>query len=201
MAHLIDGEILEPWQARWWGESIRTTSGRCIFDQAGKPLWPSDFIEYVCTDSRCNCEPLHLGRIIYIGLDFRAKAAQDRTTGKIIIELQQVHLTSSLPSHIADKISQVKFSQSSDAQQELVVVYDVREMIEPSQTRGRLSQVYMDYLYDPTNISSEPLSAPYTVRYSFDNSRKTFRPTRLFPRRERNYGFRPVSFRAPFYEP
>ncbi|KAK4232816.1 hypothetical protein C8A03DRAFT_39544, partial [Achaetomium macrosporum] len=31
MARVTDGAVTDPWQARWWGETIRTTSGNFFY--------------------------------------------------------------------------------------------------------------------------------------------------------------------------
>ncbi|KAF3059130.1 hypothetical protein CFAM422_011711 [Trichoderma lentiforme] len=177
MAQLIDGDISEPWEARWWGESIRTTSGQYAYDEYGEPLWPSDFIEWKCTSD--SCETYHLGRITYCGMDYRRQAAECGQTGRHILEVQNVFHIDALPEDILAFSSKVDFSQLTTANQELIVVSDTRELIEPKQVKGRLLDVKMDYDFNPVSPPHEPLTASHTVRYFFDMARKDFRPTRL----------------------
>lgn len=48
----------ELWHGHGWRSSIRTTSGQFVYHQ-GEPVFPSDFIDFVCTD--ITCEELDLG--------------------------------------------------------------------------------------------------------------------------------------------
>lgn len=176
LAHRIDTPVMEPWEARWWGESIRTTSGHCAYDSNNEPLWPSDFIRYICREPGCKCdEPGHMGRITYVGRDFTSKAV---TKGEIVIEVQEVYTTSTLPQFMHDCSWQARCSLPSDGCVELVVVGDCRKYINCNEVHSRLPHVHMDYRFDPS-LSPEPLVAPYTVRYFFHNGKKKFYPTRL----------------------
>ncbi|KAG6035510.1 hypothetical protein E4U41_006043 [Claviceps citrina] len=174
MAHLVNGEILEPWQARWWGESIRTTSGHHVYDSKGQPIWPSDFINWKCNES--SCDIIHIGRVLYTGLDFRTSTL---TRGEPIIEVQAAYLSTALPAHIAKQQKQAVFTSQHIWHRELVLVIDERTLILPTQVVDRIVQVHMDYEFDPTQNTSHPLSAAHTVRYFYDSKRQTFRPTRL----------------------
>lgn len=178
LAHLVDGDISEPWEARWWGESIRTTSGYCARDKNNNPLWPSDFVQFSCKDSQCLCDPVHLGRITYVGKDFTSRADLNGTRGNIILEIQHAYFTSALPDSIQKFADSARFSQSQGEHHELVVVQDNRTYIYCNQVQGRLPQVHMDYEFIP-GLNPAPLSSDYTVRYFFNSSRNIFHPTRL----------------------
>lgn len=173
-AQRTDGYVSNPWEATWWGQSIRTTSGHCIRDDMGKPIWPSDFVWW----TRQNSEEQQLGGVIWCGLDYTNNAKAAGTTGREILEVQEVHSAGALPEYAEDLSYQARFSQLGDGQEELVVFSDVMHLIEPSCVRGRLD-AYLDYAFDPTSTTNPALSHNFTVRYFFSKARGRFRPTMI----------------------
>ncbi|KAI1259827.1 hypothetical protein F5Y18DRAFT_288731 [Xylariaceae sp. FL1019] len=105
MAKYIDGPIRNPWEARWWGESFRTSSGEYyhyLQIAGGGPIFPSDFVQYLCRDKDCRldghrCEGIYLGRIVYYGKDYTSAAKEKNTTGSPIFLIQCVYKRVTLP--------------------------------------------------------------------------------------------------------
>lgn len=176
MARLIDGPVTDPWQATWWGQSIRTTSGRCIRDSTGNPIWPSDFVWW--TPSNSNCEVRSLGRVIWCGLDYTDEARASGATGREILRVQEVYTVEELPEIAFDVSYQAKFTQFEEEQTELVIFIDTMHLIEPASVQDRLD-VHLDYDFNPTSPTPPPLGHKFFARYFFSAERLCFRPARL----------------------
>lgn len=188
MAKLVEGSVKEPWEARWWGESIRTTSGHCIKDATGHPLWPSDCIWWRCDNAEC--EKQHIGRITWCGHDFTGRSNFE---GRPTLRVQEMFSTLSLPRLLFELKDQANFHDAIEetsvplqtqeklsAPQELVIMFDQDQLISPAQIAGRLSDVYIDYDYDQTKQPAEPpLSHNFTIRFIFSMSQQRFRSVKL----------------------
>ena len=77
MAQYVD-EPTELWHSLAWGSSIRTTSGDVCYTKAGAMIIPGDMV-------RIRCPPFRIGRVIFIGHDFRHNA-----TGEIVVTVQAI---------------------------------------------------------------------------------------------------------------
>lgn len=66
-------EPTELWRAHCWASSVRTTSGQFAHflaesPQAGGPIFPSDFIKFLCGSKSCDDE--HVGLVQSVGYDY-----------------------------------------------------------------------------------------------------------------------------------
>ncbi|KAI1743589.1 hypothetical protein F4680DRAFT_349780 [Xylaria scruposa] len=186
MAQYTDGPITNPWEARWWGESIRTTSGNYFRYPDNSPIFPSDFVKVKCTAEHCiaggfQCEYDHMARVTYCGLDFTRAAKASNAAGKPIIVLQNVYERNNLPPAIASLSTNMRISQSTPGCTELVLVEDSRFTVEPKQLMHQIHPVTIDYHYDPDDpsVRPAPLLSTYGIRYVFNQGRKEFRVMKL----------------------
>ncbi|KAF1816369.1 hypothetical protein P152DRAFT_470402 [Eremomyces bilateralis CBS 781.70] len=90
-------EPSELWHSHAWASSIRATSGAFAHYQSGMPIFPSDFVTFICGEAPCHCsqgaenQKLHTGRVYGVGRDFRSGQ-----TGHIVIEIELVLLKSDI---------------------------------------------------------------------------------------------------------
>ncbi|KAL7627668.1 hypothetical protein AAE478_001861 [Parahypoxylon ruwenzoriense] len=186
MAHFTDGPVNNPWEARWWGESIRSTSGQFFRYPDGSPIFPSDFIRYKCITANCpvagfQCEKGHIGRITYCGVDFTEQAKESQTTGTPIILVQKVFERRDLPPALRSLSGAMGVSQSTQGCVELVLVEDERFILHPNSIIHQVQPVTIDYYYDPSDpsVRPAPLLSAYAVRYAFNSCRREFRVMKL----------------------
>jgi len=105
MAHFVD-EPTELYHSHSWSGSIRTTSGHYahfLDDETGKPgdpIFPGDFIFYVCHEEECWCRMenadenyWHIGRVYGVGKDFRSDSLRcpGVKKGHIVLQIQQAY--------------------------------------------------------------------------------------------------------------
>ena len=58
---------VELWQCAAWTASVRTTSGQFAHYRNKEPIFPSDWVIYLCISNTCQIQ--HLGRVVEIDLD------------------------------------------------------------------------------------------------------------------------------------
>ncbi|KAI1350743.1 hypothetical protein F5Y01DRAFT_325814 [Xylaria sp. FL0043] len=186
-AHLVNGSVTKPWEANWWGESIRSTSGFFYSYPDGTPIFPSDFVKWKCLPGQCragltDCE-LHVGRIRWCGLDWTHNGGPGSSTvnsGEPTIIVQTVLERATLPEQMVALLSSSKFSHRTTGSTELIIVEDEEVFLAPSQIMVQIPDVLLDYYYDPeqTRIPG-PLTSPFSVRLVFNAQRQEFRPLKL----------------------
>lgn len=187
MARFTDGKVRNPWETPWWGESVRTTSGKFFNYPDGKPLFPSDFIAWSCTSrkSLCSderCETEHLGRIKWCGEDHSTTAPE---LGKPLLFVQKVFKrtlhTSTIPSTFNDILSKMCFSQLAPNATELIIVEDDVISLTPQDIIRRIPGVKLNYHFSPKIASTRTkiLTTKYTVRNIFNIAQQTCRPLLL----------------------
>ncbi|KAG6140097.1 hypothetical protein E4U25_005470 [Claviceps purpurea] len=180
LAHRTDGIVDHGRQARWWGESIRTTSGQCVRMADGAVLYPSDFIRYREEgDDRGDNSTLCWGRICWVGQDFTDAAAQAGTSGSKIIEIQAVHEKAKLHGDFFTSNPQVKSSHCPAGITELVVIEDEKILVNPLRVRSRHINVHIDYDFKftkPDTSTKSTSTAPFRVRWFFNQANRSWRP-------------------------
>ena len=92
MAHIVD-KPSEFYHGACWASSIRATCGKYAKGRGNKPVFPSDFVQYLCRLKGCNCtqEKPHYGRILSVAKDFSSKAISQ---GAITLQIQRIITTS-----------------------------------------------------------------------------------------------------------
>jgi hypothetical protein len=115
----------------------------------------------------------------WAGIDLRHFSAHDSTSSKVVLEIQHVFSTVSLPTHLAEHQNGAGFSQPRLEHEELVVVGADTRIITPEHVVERLSGIHIDYLFDPTSAPIQSPDSPIIARYFFDSQRRAFRPARL----------------------
>ncbi|KAI1432614.1 hypothetical protein GGR50DRAFT_696883 [Xylaria sp. CBS 124048] len=189
MAHLIDGMVENPWQANWWGESVRTTSGQFFSYSDGSPIFPADFISWRCSGRTCQTTDstqcsTHFGRIRYCGWDKRASMIDTTNTPGApdipVIIVQKVADRDHLSGCMADDIQSAPFSHRTIGRTELIISEDDEVLLSPSDIISRIPDVLIDYHYDPHgSIRPGPLTSDYTVRLIYNTSRRQYRVVKL----------------------
>jgi len=97
IAEFVDNPT-ELWHSRCWSSSIRTSSGEYAHFQQGerKPIFPSDFVAYICNDIECIVCTTgtglsnHKGRVQAVGRDMTAEAAEAGNKGIVVLEIREV---------------------------------------------------------------------------------------------------------------
>ncbi|RYC59161.1 hypothetical protein CHU98_g7042 [Xylaria longipes] len=187
MAHLTNAHVENPWQANWWGESIRSTSGQFFYYQDGNPIFPSDFIKWKCPGEQCAggslpCET-HFGRVRYCGWDFRVTGFDNTAavnTHIPILLVQKVMDRGCLREDMATDIQTTVFSQRTIGCTELIIVEDDEVSLSPKDIISHIPEVIIDYYYDPsTPVRPGPLTSPYAVRLVYNKSRRQYRVVKL----------------------
>ncbi|KAI1822541.1 hypothetical protein F4861DRAFT_540927 [Xylaria intraflava] len=189
MACLTDGRVESPWQANWWGESIRTTSGQFFPYPDGGPIFPSDFVRWRCPWPQCFMGSLHcghhLGRVRYCGWDKRhATTSTDATATMPILLVQKVIERDLLFGDMASDIASTGFIHRTvgTSCSELVLVEDDEVSLSPGDIIEHVPDIEMDYHYDPNgpgSVRPGPLTSPYTIRLIYNRSRRQYRVVRL----------------------
>ncbi|KAI1430453.1 hypothetical protein GGR50DRAFT_690442 [Xylaria sp. CBS 124048] len=184
MAHHTNCQVQNPWEAPWWGESVRTSSGKFHRYPNGEPIFPSDFIIWRCrpglTDhvpDKCpnGCKRTHIGRITWTGLDVvrSSQDADESPSGRPLLMVQRVYQpTSYVPPHLATLTTMMGRSRITHEARELVLVEDSIIHLHPKRVVRRLSNVLLDYQYSSKDHEShqQPCTAPYIVRYVWNES-------------------------------
>ena len=125
MAQYVD-EPTELWHSNAWGSSIRTCSGEICHTKAGGLIIPGDIVRI-----RSAALPYKIGRVVFIGRDYRADAA-----GEVVITLQAIaHRQTILGSFDLDLdddheyfvLEDVLVEQPGDAIDQHIVMYLDRE--------------------------------------------------------------------------
>ncbi|KAI2639358.1 hypothetical protein GGS21DRAFT_488295 [Xylaria nigripes] len=209
MAHYTDGPIMNPWESRWWGESIRSTSGNYFHYPDGNPVYPSDFVRFQCPESGCvldvrdniKCGHQHMGRVTYCGLDYTV-AARRQTTGSIgepVILLQPVYRRDELPAEIkkliqdSDVLHRPKnpsrlrpeenkvflLPRATQHVTELLMVEDRKIRIQPRYLINRISGVTIDYQYKAGQPSRHPPECTHYLRFVYNERLQDIREARL----------------------
>lgn len=172
-ARLVDGEANEPWEARWYGESVRTGCGKCNVDQHGNAILPADIVEWACTDGTCMCqdnkyEKPHLGRVVWSGDDWR-----QGKSGTPLLVIEKVEKRRGLDIDIFEHTERMRNFILPRETEELVLVHGDNKEIKPTQVIGRLEDVFIDYDFDedyePRHIESRHL-----IRYAYHTQQKFF---------------------------
>ncbi|GAW12819.1 hypothetical protein ANO14919_021900 [Xylariales sp. No.14919] len=187
MAHYTDGQLRNPWEAPWWGESIRTTSGQFHRYPDSSPIFPSDFIIWACEHAspKCdydnceNCPGEHFGRIIWCGRDFSSAAGEAGTTGKPLLLVQRVYDRSATwPSQWFELSAAMCLSQLGPGADEFIIIEDDIISLSPSDVTRYIPDVELDYGFSPRDAHSRTkvLTAAYTVRHIWNQERKSYRP-------------------------
>ncbi|KAI1828553.1 hypothetical protein F4861DRAFT_534975 [Xylaria intraflava] len=187
MAHLTDSGIgiENPWQANWWGESIRSTSGQFFHYNDGSPIFPSDFIIWRCPGPECRvtgsiCHT-HYGRVRYCGWDKRGQAASPTDTPDIpVILVQNVVDKDCVTGAMSSDLQSTCFSHRTIGRMELIIVEDDEVSLTPDHIIEHVPEVVIDYYYDPTVTARPgPLTSPCTVRLIYNQSRRQYRVVKL----------------------
>lgn len=105
----------------------------------------------------------HLGRITYSSMDYQEQATTEGEIRRHILEVQNVYYIDAHHNEILRFSQKVNFSQVSTAYQELLIVSDSRHLIKPKEVKTRLTNVKMDYYFNPAP-PHEPLTTAYTIR-------------------------------------
>lgn len=85
----------ELWNSRAWGSSICSVSGEYALSRNDQILFPGDFVRFPFTPLHKLAMQTQYGRITFVGIDRRSSSA---TQGKVILTIQPVVLSSTLPS-------------------------------------------------------------------------------------------------------
>ncbi|KAI1430444.1 hypothetical protein GGR50DRAFT_702193, partial [Xylaria sp. CBS 124048] len=189
MARLVDGEILNPWEANWWGESVRSTSGQFFTFPDGKPIFPSDFISWRCPgDGGCSITEspfcsTHFGRVRYCGWDYRLTDANANTVQqppKPILLVQKVIDRAQVSGHMAVDIHNTIFRHRTMNRTELILIEDDEVALSPADVTIHIPDVKMDYHFDPTGpVTPGPMTSEFTVRLIYNQGRREYRVVKL----------------------
>lgn len=169
MARLVTDEATDPWEARWWGESVRTGNGKFNVDRNQEPILPSDFVTWVCGDDTCRCEQdnkPHLGRVVWSGEDWR-----DDRRGVPLVMLEQTEKRRALDPDKFECTWTMRNFTVPRGSEELVLVHDTRLEVAPSQITGRIQNVFIDYQFDE-DCDPSVISSPYFIRYVYHEERQ-----------------------------
>ncbi|PMD37433.1 hypothetical protein L207DRAFT_585769 [Hyaloscypha variabilis F] len=81
MAHFVD-EPQEFYHSMSWASSIRLTSGEYAYYPDHTPIFPSDFVQYICQSPSCPCskEATHRGRVYCVGKNYTSNAIEGEVT-------------------------------------------------------------------------------------------------------------------------
>ncbi|KAI1356515.1 hypothetical protein F5Y01DRAFT_267611 [Xylaria sp. FL0043] len=183
MAQYTKSQVRNPWEAPWWGESIRTSSGKFHCYYNGEPIFPSDFVTWKCqaglTDHghdicATNCERTHVGRVVWSGLDVSDMSPDEDQSGKPLLLIQRVYQRGGfIPFHLITLTAMMSQSRCAPGANELVIVEDSIFPLHPKQIVRQLTDVHLDYQFCTKAFRSQPqlLTAPYTVRYIWNESK------------------------------
>lgn len=180
-AQIVDGPVLEPWQARWWGESVRSTSGKFFQYADGGPILPSDFVYWRCPPAEpvwpCTsgqCRDLHLGRVQYCGIDARTGHPHNAT-----VKIQRVFRRSDLPAAWQAAMARTVAIGLGTGSTELVMEVNNDFSLYPAHIVRYLPGVVLDYKFNPTDPDHQVITDPFVIRYVFDPVAGGPRPIRL----------------------
>lgn len=180
-AQVVDGPVVEPWQARWWGESVRSTSGKFLMYADGNPILPSDFMYWRCASPNpaCPCSSaqlgnFHMGRVRYCGIDARTEHPQNA-----IVRTQRVFRRSDLPHAWRPAMDTTVVTHLSTGSQELVLEVNNDISLYPVHLVQHLPGVVLDYKFNPADIHHSVTTSPFVIRYVFDATNGGPRPVRL----------------------
>ncbi|KAI1819025.1 hypothetical protein F4861DRAFT_534789 [Xylaria intraflava] len=190
MAHKISTRVRNPWEAPWWGESVRTSSGKFHRYADGGPIFPSDFVIWRCepgvTDhlpDRCNssCKRTHIGRVLWSGLDMTSVPGADARLGTPRLLVQRVYQRGGyIPFHLITLTAMMSQSPTAPEAQELMIVEDGILSMHPDSIIRHIPDVCLDYKFsskDPL-LRQKPCIAPFTVRYIWKESQMAVRELR-----------------------
>lgn len=172
-ARLVTGDANEPWEARWFGESVRTGSGKCNVDRHGNPVLPSDIVKWVCTDKTCLCqrdkhEKPHLGRVNWSGDDHRSGKH-----GQPLLILEKIDKRRFLDVDDFKNSERMRNFVVSKGTEELILTHGADKEIDPTQVIGRLEDVFIDNDFDE-DYEPSLIKNRFFIRYAYDFQRQIF---------------------------
>ena len=173
----IVNQPVELWHFPCWGASVRSTSGEFArYSESGKPIFPSDFVEFQCNSSVCLCYQdnarLHRGRVIFIGRD---KRDTSKMKGKILLTIQ---LVSELDQLTAANYRLVMSNPVQLQQSELFLLEDVTITAQESSVIQQILDLQLDREFDKVQtVSAATLTLRILCRIikQRDNSIRPFR--------------------------
>jgi hypothetical protein len=155
--HFVDNPT-EPWHSRAWLASARSTSGRYAHYRNGDVLLPSDMVLYECPSADCLCTPLHLGRVVGVGLDYRNDIPNsEQGSLKIRIQVAQRY------DEISEKLHRVHFF----LRHEIILTSSYLILPEASVVTPSPNHVQLDYLTGDTRLTNPlphlPVDRPFLL--------------------------------------
>ena len=161
MAHYVD-KPMELWHSQAWGSSIRTTSGEVCYTSEGQIIVPGDLV-------RIHSTPWRVGRVLFIGRDYRSQAAE---IGATLITLQAVAEQRRLP-HILHP-----FSLQDNDTHEMFIIEDI--LLELSvESIIRHLNVYLDREFNVGDDETVFLDNRFFIRRVLTMHSYGCRPLRL----------------------
>jgi hypothetical protein len=152
MAQLTDKHVTESWQARWWGESIRSTSGQFHQSRGGSIILPSDFVKWEQEGVE------RFGRVTWCGIDCRAVpvAGGSEATAKSIVRVQHVVPRQQLPDYMARSSHILSAKPLRPGCVELLICETEDTYITPDNVISVIGDVFIDYDFDPFELPQLP---------------------------------------------
>jgi hypothetical protein len=175
MAGLVDCPK-EFWHLNSWASSIRA-AGNDHAHHNDAPLFPSDFIDFVCGDTPCSCNNgrPHFGRVHSV---WRDHWTNSRHRGEVVIRVQRILSSQSHPRLFQHAASRVKKAMMPN---ELIFMEDSVKEIPERNVRGRREGFRMDSRFDNGIGSARRLdNQPYEngfIRRIFNAKSDTIRST------------------------
>jgi hypothetical protein len=139
-----------------WATSIRAAGKDHARYPDGTPLFPSDFVDFVCNNGLCSCHNgdngrPHLGRVHSVGRDLRTQSLYQ---GQVVIRVQEVVTVNALPQSVKEAASKAKKPVTRN---EAILIEDqMKDMPEKSVLRRR------SYRIDSHFDNGIGLDNPYT---------------------------------------
>ncbi|KAI6298077.1 hypothetical protein MCOR29_008232 [Pyricularia oryzae] len=141
MAHFTDDPIQHAWQAPWWGESTRSTSGEFHRYPDGSPILPSDFIVFGEDDGT------GMARVRWSGLDVRTGESKPL----LIVQRLYIRGQGMMPGFLQELDPTMRKYELAPECEEVILVEDGELEISPSQVIEQLGP------------SSSSLPSPETI--------------------------------------
>ena len=166
---------VEIWQSRSWNSSVRTTSGQYAHYPNGHPMFPSDFVRYLCLDMRCPChqphrqeDVHHFGRILEVAKDYRSTRPSGGPLGAITVKVQRVVTAKDVKSRVSPVVEP----------NELIPVEDLAEYLLESGIRANLPNVHLLYSWESSVRPQQGVPPPnqWFVRRLYTNRLQSLRP-------------------------
>lgn len=125
-AHFVDAPM-ELWESNSWATSIRAASGDHASYPDGAPLFPSDFVRYMCNNipCACHCNTPHFGRVHSVGRDLTTAS---RHHGQVVVKIQRLVTTSSIPVGLERAVEALL--RPLDAEEVILVEDDIQTVLE-----------------------------------------------------------------------